>query len=190
MGARLGIVPLDGSAYLADAPGIRAIEAVQAPRAALIADDLARPLVSTPGVEWVAPEKIAERMNAADPEHMPRAMLPGEGASVAADPSGVTAVRRPRPDRIEADLQLAAPNFAVVSEQLVPGWSASLDGARVEIVPADLAMGAVAVPAGRHTLTLQYTPLGWPWAWAGYALAWAAALAALIVGRGAATPDP
>ncbi|MCG7286822.1 YfhO family protein [Cellulomonas sp. ACRRI] len=40
------------------------------------------------------------------------------------------------------------------------GWSASLDGAPVDLVPADQAMAAVRVPGGVHTVEVRYDPPG------------------------------
>ncbi|MEL4319018.1 YfhO family protein [Leifsonia sp. YIM 134122] len=41
-----------------------------------------------------------------------------------------------------------------------PGWTASVDGVRVDIVAADHAAGAVHVPAGSHTVELTYRTPG------------------------------
>lgn len=54
--------------------------------------------------------------------------------------------------RYQADrptlLRIAAPYF--------PGWQAEVDGRAADVMPADLALMAVAVPAGSHELALRY----------------------------------
>lgn len=49
--------------------------------------------------------------------------------------------------------------WLVLSDRFVPGWRASLDGAPVPILRADLAFRAVEVPAGRHLVEMTYRPL-------------------------------
>lgn len=56
--------------------------------------------------------------------------------------------------RVTAD----APALLVVASQVFPGWEATIDGAPTPIRPANLAMRAVAVPAGTHTLEFRYRP--------------------------------
>lgn len=62
---------------------------------------------------------------------------------------------------IRATVTAAAAGHLVVADSLrQPGWTASLDGHSVPLVAADHAFGAVAVPAGTHTVELQYEPPG------------------------------
>lgn len=51
--------------------------------------------------------------------------------------------------------------FLLISEVWHPGWKASLDGAFVPLLRADLALMGLRVPAGEHIVRLRFTPLHW-----------------------------
>ena len=46
----------------------------------------------------------------------------------------------------------------ITSDTYFPGWTATVDGHATPIRPANVAMRAVAVPAGDHTVTFEYEP--------------------------------
>src|SRR5207245_7327645 len=46
----------------------------------------------------------------------------------------------------------------VTSDQYFPGWDATVDGHSTPIRPANVAMRAIAVPAGDHTVVFTYEP--------------------------------
>jgi membrane protein YfhO len=52
------------------------------------------------------------------------------------------------------------PALLVVASQVFPGWTATVDGRETPIRPANLAMRAVAVPDGVHTVEFRYRPGG------------------------------
>jgi uncharacterized membrane protein YfhO len=58
--------------------------------------------------------------------------------------------------RLEATVVAPRDGLAVILEPFYPGWTATLDGAPAPILRADYAFEAVAVPAGRHALRLEY----------------------------------
>ncbi|HZI15994.1 MAG TPA: YfhO family protein [Myxococcus sp.] len=96
-------------------------------------------------------------------------------------PEGTVRVSRPAPERLSVDVESRAPAVLVVSDALQPGWTATLDGAGVPVLPANGAVMAVEVPAGRHEVRLRYRTPGLR---AGLALG-AAALLALGVAAAA-----
>lgn len=73
---------------------------------------------------------------------------------------------KPVPARIDAydDSHVAltttttAPGMLVLADAYYPGWQAELDGHPIAIHPVDLALRGVAVPAGTHTVTMDYRP--------------------------------
>jgi hypothetical protein len=46
----------------------------------------------------------------------------------------------------------------ITSDTYYPGWTATVDGHATPIRPANVAMRAVAVPSGDHTVTFEYEP--------------------------------
>jgi hypothetical protein len=78
----------------------------------------------------------------------------------------------------DAMLRIATPYF--------PGWQAEIDGRPAAIVPADLALMGVTIPAGSHELVIRYRS---NWFVTGLAISiagWAAAIGALVWARRAA----
>jgi hypothetical protein len=61
--------------------------------------------------------------------------------------------------RFAVEVELSANAVALHSENLDPDWTATLDGAPVEIFPANVYAKAVFVPRGRHTVVFEYRPL-------------------------------
>jgi hypothetical protein len=46
----------------------------------------------------------------------------------------------------------------ITSDTVFPGWTATVDGHATAIRPANIAMRAIAVPAGDHTVIFEYDP--------------------------------
>jgi hypothetical protein len=61
-------------------------------------------------------------------------------------------------NRLQADVTSDGDVYLVLKQAWYPGWRATVDGRRVPIYRADLALQAVAVPAGRHTVIVDYRP--------------------------------
>ncbi len=80
---------------------------------------------------------------------------------------------------IRVRVQAAGAGYLVVADSIQVGWSATVDGRPAAIVPADHAIGAVAVPAGTHTIRLRYTP---PAGNVGAAISLVALLLVLLIG--------
>jgi hypothetical protein len=89
------------------------------------------------------------------------AVVPLEGPVLAGGPlGGPASVRRPRPDRIEASVDAAAPGLLVVSEHYDPGWRAEVDGKEAAVHEANFIVLGIPVPIGRHEVRLRYVPVG------------------------------
>lgn len=63
--------------------------------------------------------------------------------------------------------EFASPQSQIlfISESYYPGWRAGIDGQRAAIIPTNLAFMSVEIPAGKHTVTLQYQPTYLPLAY-------------------------
>jgi hypothetical protein len=111
------------------------------------------------------------------------ALVEGNGPALAEPAPGTTdraEVTRYEPERVEIDVTAAADGLLVVSDLYAKGWRAAVDGESTTILPTNLALRGVPVPAGQHTVTLTYRP---PWLGAGLVVSAAAhvALAGLLV---------
>ncbi|TSC32266.1 YfhO family protein [Corallococcus sp. Z5C101001] len=64
------------------------------------------------------------------------------------------------PEHLTVGVEALGPAVLVVNDAYQPGWSATLDGQPVSILPADVAVRAVVVPAGQHVVELRYRTPG------------------------------
>jgi hypothetical protein len=81
-----------------------------------------------------------------------------EGTVPAALGTGRVLAIEKAPERIGIEAEAEADALLVVNEAFDPGWSATIDGAPVELLPADVLVRAVRFPPGRHRLVMQYRP--------------------------------
>ena len=66
------------------------------------------------------------------------------------------------PDSLELSVQSSGSSLLVASENYYPGWKAWLDGSAATIYLTDIAFRGVAVPAGEHTLRMEFHPIVFP----------------------------
>ena len=121
-------------------------------------------------VAGVAPRVYLARrvLPAADAEEAGRRVaardfVPGadaivEGAADARGASGTCVVERFRPESIAVRCRADAPTYLVVSDAADPDWRATVDGREEPIRFANVAMRAVAVPAGDSLVEMTYRP--------------------------------
>jgi Bacterial membrane protein YfhO len=83
--------------------------------------------------------------------------IAGPAAAVAVAEATV-AVRRYEPQVIELDVDAPAAGVLVTSEAAYPGWRSRIDGQPVDTLLVNTAFRGVAVPAGRHHVTMEYVP--------------------------------
>jgi len=106
-------------------------------------------------------------------------------APVAAPARGRAVVTRQGTDFLEIDADVSAPSLLLVTDAWTPAWRAlALPGSaaeRYELMPANYALRAVPLGAGRHRLRLQYAPTSFRLGAAVSLLAWLAWLAAGVM---------
>jgi hypothetical protein len=61
-------------------------------------------------------------------------------------------------DWLRIDAEAEGDALLVINDAYWPGWQAEIDGRRVDVLPADVLVRAVAWPAGRHRLEMRYAP--------------------------------
>jgi hypothetical protein len=120
---------------------------------------LARPSTTSPYVfapeSLLAPEVVAGKRAVLAPANHP---LP-EGTNPV-DGLGSCRMLAFASTHLEAECDAKQEAVAVFLEQYDPGWTALLDGRKAQLLRANLTMRAVAVPAGRHSITLDFSPPG------------------------------
>ena len=63
-----------------------------------------------------------------------------------------------RNERVICQVEAALPGYLVLLDSYYPGWNAYVDGNRTEILRANYAFRAVAVPPGSHTVEFRFRP--------------------------------
>jgi len=122
-----------------------------------------------------------------DPRATALVLASQEVAAVAPVPNAPAApspvsVRRLAAHEIELEVDSQGGGLLVTSEAAYPGWASRLDGRPVETLLVNTAFRGVAVPPGRHRVTMEYVPRSFR---AGLALSVAALLAmAVALARG------
>jgi hypothetical protein len=87
--------------------------------------------------------------------------------------------------QLRLDASPACASVLVLSDNWYPGWQATLDGRPIEVLRADAAIQAVAIPAGPHRIEMRYRPASLLWTGALSLVTLAVVLsAALWRGRG------
>jgi len=81
----------------------------------------------------------------------------GEGGGESADGSRVREVGR-RGGRVELEVSAEDDGFLVVADAFYPGWEVWIDGKWGEILKANIACRAVALPPGEHRVVFRYRP--------------------------------
>lgn len=62
------------------------------------------------------------------------------------------------PGEVNLTVNADSPATIVVRQSFSPGWRAEIDGKPADILPADVLYQAIVIPAGRHQVTLRYSP--------------------------------
>jgi hypothetical protein len=96
-----------------------------------------------------------------DPAFDPRReiVLPeGRPAAAPAGFRGQARVVRESADRVQLEAELSAGGYVVLVDGHDPGWRVRVDGRPADLLRANVAFRAVAVPAGRHAVEMVYRP--------------------------------
>jgi hypothetical protein len=128
--------------------------------------------VDAPGRAWIVHDAIAAtdeesaRAVLADPAFDPRASVALEGVDLPAvagaggDNETVRALWY-EAERVLYEATLETDGWLVMADAWYPGWRVAVDGKPAELLRANLLYRVVALPAGRHSVTLTYEPTGW-----------------------------
>lgn len=104
-----------------------------------------------------AMEFVLDPRSSPSPRTVVEAPVPAEAAAGA---TGMARIAVDRPEQVELAVEASAPALLVLNDSYAPGWTASVDGAPVEIVPANYLARGVWIPRGRHAVRFTYST---PW---------------------------
>jgi hypothetical protein len=89
-----------------------------------------------------------------DPSHSTRSGFPSAGS---------VKIVRYENRRVICRAEARSAGYLVLLDTYYPGWNAYVDGAKVEVLRANYAFRAVAVPAGSHTVEFVFRPWSFYW---------------------------
>ncbi|MBI4321241.1 MAG: YfhO family protein [Chloroflexi bacterium] len=121
-----------------------------------------------PTARAVPDEKQALEMLLSDEFDFRRQVLVADAGPESMEPTGQTGtslatVERYAPKEVEVHVETETGGYLVLSDTYYPGWTATVDGRSVPIHRANLALRAVAVPAGGHDVRFSYEPQSFQW---------------------------
>lgn len=112
-------------------------------------------------VQPVADDQVLETLVSGVVNPTTTALVNTPGLALSPLPAGATdqvAVTNYEPDSMTITATMASDGLLMLSEVYDPGWTATIDGKRVAIHQADGLLRAIPVPAGQHTIRLEYQP--------------------------------
>ncbi len=77
--------------------------------------------------------------------------------------TGMVQVTQISPTRLTASVETGGEQLLVFSQINYPGWRATVDGVPAEVVPVNLTLMGVTVPAGQHTVDWVFEPASFRW---------------------------
>jgi hypothetical protein len=78
--------------------------------------------------------------------------------NVSADSSATISLLESNPRYLKYTSESAAAGLAVFSEIYYPGWNATIDGEKAQVLRADYILRALEIPAGNHTIEFTFEP--------------------------------
>jgi hypothetical protein len=107
--------------------------------------------------EWRAPGvPLLERLGSASFDPRSAVLLEGEEKDEDLGGSGNATVTEWGPGRIVVEVDARGPGYLVLGENAYPAWRARVDGRETPALPADHALRAVRLDAGRRTVVWEY----------------------------------
>jgi len=104
-------------------------------------------------------EKILESMYAGGFDRRDSLVLERKPDILPATGAASVRIVRYRPTEVVMDVDASAPKLIFLSDVYDEGWQALVDGKYVPLLRADFAFRAVAVPQGKHSITMRYRPV-------------------------------
>jgi Bacterial membrane protein YfhO len=88
--------------------------------------------------------------------------LPAGMISTSTAPYSIS-IRSREPDQVTLDARLAQDGYMVITQNLIPGWSAKVDGSEQHLFRANYTFMCLPLKKGTHQVTLEYRPEYYEW---------------------------
>ncbi|MGA9422662.1 MAG: YfhO family protein, partial [Rhodanobacteraceae bacterium] len=118
---------------------------------------------------------MLDKLIVENPDQLRRRLTAVPAPKASAKTADRVAIRRINERRLTGELDASGTHVLLLAMSYDRGWHVTLDGADADIFRVDYGLSGVIVPAGRHRLTLIYTPVGRVAGW------WLAATAVILV---------
>jgi hypothetical protein len=120
---------------------------------------------TVPRAEQVSPEQVRWMVNRADFEPTRTVLLeeafpPGFIANGETSVPGTVRFLHDGNELVEAEVEMLSPGWFVLMDQLLPGWSATVDGEPARLYRANATGRALPLGAGKHVVRMTYTAPG------------------------------
>jgi hypothetical protein len=109
-------------------------------------------VVEIAGVAPQAAIEGLEQLDARSAVMLDRDVLP-EGERASFQPAEIVEALS---DRVTIRVSNSEPGYLVLTDLFHPGWSATVDGEKTKVLPANLSFRAVPLPAGAHEVVFRY----------------------------------
>lgn len=131
-----------------------------------------------------SPQQAANRLNASSFDPAREAVVESSKSfAVQADSNATVEVTGYQANKITIRTNRSTPGFMVLSEIWYPvGWEASIDSKPIDIYKTNFVLRGMAIPAGKHEVTLTFEPASVYW---GNLFSWIGHLLLLGLGIGA-----
>ncbi|MBE0698543.1 MAG: YfhO family protein, partial [Anaerolineaceae bacterium] len=83
----------------------------------------------------------------------------GNGECRSGEPARVTMISE-RPDQVTLRVEAAEPGWLELMDSWYPGWTVTVSGVQVDLMPADYQFKAVFIEKGDHLIAFSYRPPG------------------------------
>ncbi|MBN1582365.1 MAG: YfhO family protein [Anaerolineae bacterium] len=91
-------------------------------------------------------------------------------------PAPVPVILPSGPNQVKISTKMPLPGYLVLADTYYPGWRATVDGDRIQILRANTAFRALRLDAGEHEIVFEYRPVSFTAGWVCSLIAFGAAV--------------
>jgi hypothetical protein len=115
-------------------------------------------LPPSPPVRFEQPFFSADPIDAMEHVDLAKVAVLAQGVRVDASATGSVKIEDERPGFTRIAAESTGRMFCVLVQRFHPGWTASMDGQKLDLVPTDGDLTGFVFPGGKQTITLEFHP--------------------------------